>query len=205
MFKASNLPLLIFLILCLNVVIYIRASLTIVPVDMVFGECARNSGRTSAAINLYMLFMVGHYGLKSIYADEKRKNVFRVLITLFAVNHLVHFLFVSHYFKDKLLELNISHNLHGFITYLFIVAAPILLWRFNTLSKVLYYGIMLHLFNVTYLICITFYARYKPVDPAYLHRLGILVILAALGYILYRIYRERTIEFPRPQLCKPVA
>ena len=80
--------------------------MTIEDVDLVFGECARNSGRTSAALNLAILLMIGYFGLKKIYKEDDKKNVFRILITLFAVNHLIHFYFVAQNFKSQLLELD---------------------------------------------------------------------------------------------------
>lgn len=166
--------------------------MTIEDVDLIFGECARNSGRTAAAINLTILLMVGHIGLKSIYKEESKKNLFRTLITLFAINHLIHFYFVTQNFKSYEIELNISEQLQGFITFLFILIAPVVLWSFTRLSKLLYTGILIHLFNVTYFIAKSFYGRYKPIDPAYLHRLGILVMIAALVYVLYREYKDRS-------------
>lgn len=143
--------------------------------------------------------MVGHFGLKTIHAEEGKKNAFRMLLTLFAVNHLFHFYFVSHYFTDQHMDLAISHNIHGFITYMFVMFIPVVLWTRKKMTRVLYYTLILHLFNVTYFICITFYARYKPVDPAYLHRLGILVMIGALLNMLRKAYLQRTIPFPVPQ------
>ncbi len=163
--------------------------------DLVLAKCARNSARTSAAINLLTLFFLGYFGLKIIYKDEYKKNVFRILITLFAVNHLIHFFFVSQLYDLRLMQVEISHNLHGFITYLSILLLPLILWVFKNLNRLLYTIILLHIFNVTYFICISFYGRYKPIDPAYLHRLGILIMIGTVIYILYRVYRERMISF----------
>jgi len=192
--KKFRLPLLITVVLSLNVIIYFRAASTIEPLDMVFGECARNSGRTSAALNLAMLFMLGYLGLKTIFQQEKKKNIFRTLMTLFAVNHLVHFFFVSQYLKDHMVELNISENIHGFITFLLVVLFPILLWASKGLNRVLYIGVILHIFNVTYFISDTFLSRVKPEDPAYLHRIGVLIMIGVALYTLYRMFRERSIK-----------
>ncbi|MBK7966812.1 MAG: hypothetical protein IPK10_17185 [Bacteroidetes bacterium] len=126
--KKFSLPLLIAFVFILNGLIYLRAVMTIEDVDLIFGECARNSGRTAAAINLSILLMVGHVGLKSIYSEESKKNLFRTLITIFAINHLIHFYFVTQNFKSYELELNISEQLQGFITFLFILITPVVLW-----------------------------------------------------------------------------
>jgi hypothetical protein len=77
----------------MEVVIYLWAVWTTDP-EFVFNKCARNSGRVSSAVVLITLLMVGHYGLKVIYLNEKKKDAFRILITLFAFNHLIHF-FIS--------------------------------------------------------------------------------------------------------------
>ncbi len=192
--KNFSLPLLIALVFLLNGLIYLRAVMTIEDVDLIFGECARNSGRTAAAINLSILLMVGHVGLKSIYKEESQKNLFRTLITLFAINHLIHFYFVTQNFKSYGIELNISEQLQGFITFQFLLITPFILWSYSKLSKLLYFYILLHLFNVTYFIGKSFYGRYKPVDPAYLHRIGVLVMISAVIYILYREYKDRKIK-----------
>ena len=194
-----KLPLLIAFILCLNVVIYLRAPYEIVPSDNIFAECARNSGRTSAAINLLLLFMLGHFGLKTIYSDKVKLGLFQTLATLFAVNHLIHFFFVSQNFKLKGVELTIADSLHGFITFICLILLPVLLYTFKSLNKLLYFLILFHFFNITYLISKSFYSRYKPIDPAYLHRIGVLVMIMAIIYVLYRMYAERSSEFsPRP-------
>lgn len=189
-----RLPFFIVSIFCLNILIYYRAKLTIEPVELIFAECARNSGRTSAALNLFLLFMLGHFGLKRIYRENFKKNVFQLLITLFAVNHLIHFFFVWQNFNSQVTELNVSHNLHGFITFICLLLLPVAVFSFKKLNKMLYIFVLIHFLNVTYFISDTFYSRYKPVDPAYLHRLGILVMFGAILYVLYRAYAERVIK-----------
>jgi len=88
-------------IVLFNLLIYIRASETIENIGLVFGECARNSGRISAVLNLVILFLIGYFGLKTIYKIKTKTYLFQVLIILFGVNHLIHFIFVSYYFKSS--------------------------------------------------------------------------------------------------------
>lgn len=83
----------------LEAVIYLWAAWRTEP-EFVFDKCARNAGRTSSAIILITLLMVGYYGLKGMYLDDKKKDTFRILITLFAVNHLIHFFYVFMRFKS---------------------------------------------------------------------------------------------------------
>jgi hypothetical protein len=189
MLTKNKLPQLIACICCLEIVIYLWAVWT-TEAEFVFDKCARNSGRVSSMINLTILIMIGYYGFKKIYLDEKKKDTFRVLITLFAINHLVHFFYVFQNFKHHSLELSLSENMHGFITFIFILLVPIILWLYNNLNTVFYAGITLHLFNVSCFIMKTFYSKVKPDKPAYHNQLGIVVTTAALIYILYRIFRE---------------
>lgn len=179
------------LIFLLNIGIYFTA-LSTETSDRIFAECARNSGRTAAAINLILLLLIGFFGLKSIYKDEVKLRVFQLLITLFAVNHLIHFFFVYQNFKGQEMELNVSENLHGFITFISLLILPIIFYKFNRLSTFLYYYLIMHFFNVTYFIAISFYARYKPgIDEAYLHRIGILMMMFALLYVVIRVVLEQ--------------
>lgn len=179
------------LIVLLNVGIYFTAVLT-ESADRIFAECARNSGRTAAAINLILLFLIGHYGLKSIYKEKFKLKLFKLLISLFAVNHLIHFFFVYQNFNWHKMELNIYDNLHGFVTFISLLVLPIVVYRFNRLRKFLYYYLIIYFFNVTYFIGISFYARYKPgIDEAYLHRIGILMMILALLYVIFRFFPER--------------
>ena len=193
MFKVK-LPILISLIVILNLLIYFWAYFTIQPSETIFAECARNSGRTSAAINLILLLMLGYYGLKTIYRDKFKMKAYQILIILFTVNHLIHLLFVFQNFKLQEMELNVSENIHGFLTFICLILIPIIIFSYKNLSKVLYSLTLIHFFNITYFISISFYARYKPEDDAYLHRIGILVMITAMLYILYRVIIELLIN-----------
>ncbi|MFT5820061.1 MAG: hypothetical protein ACI8ZM_001295 [Crocinitomix sp.] len=190
MLKRYKLPLLLALLLCLEGIIYLWAAWTVEDPDFIFEKCTRNSGRVSAALNLMVLIMVGYYGLKKMYADNKLKNTFWKLMTLFAVNHIIHFFYIFNNFKSKEVELVLSENKHGIITFIFILLFPIILWAFKNLNKVLYWAIILHLFNVTSFMIKTFYGKIKPEKPAYLHQMGIAIMGIILIYILYRVVRE---------------
>jgi hypothetical protein len=137
-----------------------------------------------------ILLMIGYLGLKQIYLDNTKKDKLRIFITLFAVNHLVHFFYVFQTFKHHTMGLNISENKHGFTTFICILLIPIILWTFKNLNKALYICIILHLFNVSYFIMETFYNKIKPDKPAYHNQFGIAVTTASCIYILYRVFRE---------------
>ncbi|HSY76347.1 MAG TPA: hypothetical protein VK890_05795, partial [Bacteroidia bacterium] len=133
MLTKKRIPLLIAFIFCLEAVIYLWAVWT-TEAEFVFDKCARNAGRASSAIILITLLMVGYYGLKGIYLDDKKKNAFRVLITLFAINHLIHFFYVFMRFKSHSETIDIAENLHGFITFIFILIIPFILLACKNLN-----------------------------------------------------------------------
>lgn len=199
MLTKNKIPLLVASIICLEIVIYLWALWTstmdksnffAIEPAFIFDKCARNSGRVSSALNLFILLMIGYFGLSKIYNDNTKWDKLRILITLFAVNHLAHFFFVFQTFKQHTMAFNISENKHGFTTFICILIIPIILWTIKNLSKFLYLIIILHLFNVSYFIMETFYNKIKPDKPAYHNQFGILVTTVACVYILYRIFRE---------------
>ena len=199
MLTKDRMPLLILLVICLEGFIYLwafwtstfdRSNFFAIESEFIFDKCARSSGRVSSALNLIILFMIGYSGLKQIYHEDRTKDKFRILMTLFAVNHLVHFFFVFQTFKQHTMELNISDNLHGFITFICILILPVILWSLKNLNKALYFCIILHLFNVSYFIMETFYNKIKPEKPAYHNQFGIAITTAACFYVLYRVFRE---------------
>ena len=189
MLTKKRLPLLIAFIFVLEVVIYLWAVWVTEP-EFVSNKCARNAGRASEALNLTILIMVGYFGLKQIYADDKKKDAFIILMTLFAVNHLIHFYYVYQNFKTHAMVLDVSDNKHGFVTFICIVLMTIALWIFKNLNKVFYICILLHLFNASYFIMDTLNNKIKPDIITFHYKFGIVITSSALIYILYRVFRE---------------
>lgn len=206
MLTIKRIPLLIALICCIEVSIYLWAVWTTtfnmsnffaIQPEFVFDKCARIAGRVSSVLILISLIMVGYYGLKKIYADDKKKDSFLILITLFTLNHLIHLLFVILRFKSHGESINIDGpinvggTIHGVITFTFIVIVPFILWTYKHLNKFLYFLIILHLFNISCFIIKTFLGKVKPPDhPAYHNQFGIVIISSACLYILYRVFLE---------------
>lgn len=189
MLTKKRLPLTIALVFILESLIYLWARFA-TEADFVIDKCARNSGRVSSMLVLAILLVIGYFGLKKIVADPQMKNAFRVLITLFTINHFIHFGFVYLNFKQHEIELSIAENLHGFVTFLGILIVPVLLWSVQKVSRLLQIIIIVHLFNVSYFIMETFASKVKPGIPAYHNQLGIAVISLALVFVLYRVVRE---------------
>ena len=88
--------------------------------------------------------MLGYFGLKQMYGDVKKKDIFGVLVTLFAVNHFILFFFVFQTFKHHTMALRLSDNAHGFVTFVciqFFKQSVIHLYHPELIKcKLLYYG-----------------------------------------------------------------
>ncbi|MFZ4796876.1 MAG: hypothetical protein ACOYMA_05240 [Bacteroidia bacterium] len=199
MITKKRMPLLIAIICGLEVLIYLWSAWTstfqssnyfAIGPETIFDKCARLSGRISSVIMLISMLFVGYNGLKQIYRNEKKLDTFRVFITLFTFNHLIHFLFVFLRFKNNHATINIGENLQGFITFICIVTIPFILWTFKQLNWVLYLAIILHLFNVSYFMNKTFLSKISPEHPAYHNQFGIVVLTAACIFVLYSVYSD---------------
>jgi len=206
MLTRKRIPLLIAFICCIEILIYLWAVWTstldannffAIQSEFVFDKCARIAGRISSALILITLLMVGYNGLRKIYADDTKRDLFLISITLFTVNHLIHLLFVilrfrSHGESISLNEpLHIGGTIHGFTTFVFIIITPFILWSYKYLNKLLYSVIIFHLLNISCFIIKTFLGKIKlPDHPAYHNQFGIVVLTAACFYILYRVYIE---------------
>lgn len=194
------------IICCIEIAIYLwsawtgtfdRSNFFGIEPKYIFDKCARLSGRISSVIILITLFMVGYNGLKKMYGDEKKKESFLVLLTLFTCNHLIHLLFVILRFRShgKTISLydpiEIGGTLHGVITFASIIIIPFILWNYKSLNKLLHSVIILYLLNISSFIVKTFLGKVNPPDqPAYHNQLGIVLITTACIYILYRVYQE---------------
>jgi len=200
MFTEIKLPIFIAIIICLEVGIYFWAAWTAtlkegnffaIPHKVIFQKCARNSGRVSLILNLIILSMIGYFGLKQIYVEKAKLHMFLILITLFTINHLIHFFFISRNFKQKSATINVSEEKHGIITFVCITLFPIILWSFKNLNMMLYTCIILHLFNVSYVFMDVLYNKIRWKSKISFHnRLGIIVTTVACIYVVYRVFLE---------------
>lgn len=195
MLKKYRVVVLIILVFILEALIYFWAAWSTEDVTFIFAKAARNSGRASALLNLLILFSLGYYGLKQIYDNDKKRELFKYAITLYAVNHLIHFYYIFQNFKSQLKPLEFEHNEHGAITFAFILLFPFIIWSFKHINKVLYYGVVLHIINTTYFTIISFDSKIKPEDPAYLHQVGIGLMIALIFYAIYRVFMEKSSTF----------
>lgn len=206
MLTKKRLPQTLAIICCIEIFIYTWSRWTstfpagnffAIKPEFIFDKCARIAGRISSVLILLNLWMVGYFGLRKIYSDEKKKESFLILLTLFTCNHLIHLLFVILRFRSHGESISIHGPveiggiIHGIITFASIIVVPIVLWKFQSLNKLLYTVIIVHLLNISAFIIKTFWGKVKPPEhPAYHNQFGIVVIAAACLYVLYKAYLE---------------
>ena len=195
-----KLPFFIAIIACLEAGIYFWAAWTAtlkegnyfaIPHHLIFKKCARNSGRVSAALHLVILLMIGYFGLKQIYSEKTKLDMFLALITIFTINHLIHFFFISRNFKKNSKTINVSEEKHGIMTFVCITLFPIILWPLKNLNTALYIVIILHVFNVSFVFLDVLYNKIRCKSKVSIHnRFGILVTTLACLYVVYRVFLE---------------
>lgn len=188
----------ILIIFCLEVLIYVWSAWTAnlkkdnyfaISHQVIFEKCARNSGRVSALLNLVILLVVGYFGLKQIYSDKEKFDIFFNLITILTINHLIHFFYISRNFNRKSLKIKLSQEKRGIITYICITLFPILIWYFKNLNIVLYICIMLHLLNVSYVFILALNTKIRYKSKITIHnRFGIIATIAAWIFVVFRIF-----------------
>lgn len=199
MLTRNKLPLLILVVLSIELIIYLWALGTTRP-EFVFDKCARNSGRVSSIINFGLLLIIGFQGFRKIHFDQVLKDAFQVLITLFAVNHVVHLYFILRNFRHHQLELSLVEHLHGVFTFACVLTVPFVLWWFWRSRSWWDLVLVIHLINASYFIMKTFHSKIKPDHPAYHNQFGIVLTSAAIVYVLYRLVREYRPSLPNVQI-----
>ncbi len=197
MLKLDKLPLLILIIFMFNGIILLKEYYALEDIEYVFAEASRNSERLSLIINSIILIFIALMGLKRIYNRENLRNAFRILVTIFALNHLFHFFYGIMYFYFQSWDIASIENVHGYITLISIILFPIILWKVNKLNKVFYFGIILHLFNVSFYISETFYKRFTLPDPDYIHKTGMVIMAVLLFLVLFKEFKERSKKLVR--------
>lgn len=155
----------------------------------IFEKCARNSGRLSALLNLVILLMLGYLGLKQIYSKKEYFDIFFNLVTIFTINHLIHFFYISQNFKRKSLKIKLSEEKRGVFTYICITFFPIFIWYFNNLNTAVYICIILHLLNVSHVFVLALNTKIWVKSKITIHnRIGMIATIVAWIFVVYRVF-----------------
>jgi hypothetical protein len=182
------------LIAAAEAVVYTWAC-TVSPNDtMYFTLAARYSARISFLIFASLLCWMGISGLKTIYANENKRQLFVCILFSLALNHLIHFYFLAMNFEANGLELIVFKNLPGAATYVVLTVAPLLLWNKTDLTKRRYRMILSGFAMVSVLFIGTYIKRFSqemvvPVSR-YLLVFNLTTIVILIGLNVFRVVRE---------------
>lgn len=156
---------------------------------------ARYSARTSFVIIAALLLWIGISGLKRIYSDDRRRSIFLLTVSAFAINHLLHFIFIVLNYQANGLSLFSVKNTFGAIGYVMLSVAPIYLSSKERLTPSLYLQIyflltiLIAIFSFTYLGRFSKQVAMSSPLSVYTACLGLIGVLVLLN--VYRVIIER--------------
>lgn len=167
--------------------------------DINFSLKARYSARISFATLTIIGIWMAAIGLKNIFANDKKRQLFIGGILAFTINHLIHYWYLYQNFEANGLDISSKYISFGALSYLILTFVPILIWKWNQLTKSRYY--MLSGFIVLMIsICLyTYSSRFEsnlPLPPpswlfSIFIGIGGIVILGILG----RIWKDKNLVF----------
>ncbi len=163
-------------------------------IDFQFQLAARYSARVSFLLFVGILCWTGIKGVKHIYLNEKNRILFVSLLFLLALNHLIHFYFLSMNFEVRGMDLREFKNLPGAVAYIVLTLSPFFLWNKQELTRSRYQIILVGFTLVTLLFIGTYIKRLNqeleiPISSYLL--IGNLAVLSALVVVnILRIFTE---------------
>ncbi|SDL60022.1 hypothetical protein SAMN05421820_101855 [Pedobacter steynii] len=127
--------------------------------------CARYSARTSFFMLLAMLFWIGIQRLSKIYGKESTRTTFVSAMLCFAINHLIHFVYIVLHYRYQQLSLLKPGNIFGAIGYLGIIILPIYLLQKKSLTKERCIAIHIMIYTTTLIFLTTYLGRLSKELP----------------------------------------
>lgn len=156
---------------------------------------ARYSARISFAIIVLMLAWTGLAGLKRIYSKETSRELLMLSLLTFAVNHLIHFIFIVLNFRANGWSLLQARNGFGSIGYVLLSLAPLYLWKRKELNRSLHAQIGAFLLVVLSIFFITYFGRLSkqvPLSSPLLFYKVCLIFIAVIFLLnVYRFLADR--------------
>jgi hypothetical protein len=156
---------------------------------------ARYSARTSFIIISGILLLIGIKGLKQIYDHENLRQLFMMLLLAFAINHLIHFIFIVLNYNANNMQLFHLDNGFGAVGYVMLSLAPLYLWSKKKLTRSLHLQINAFLFIVISIFFILYLGKLNTVatlgSPLLLYGICLLVIVFITGINIYRFVQDR--------------
>jgi hypothetical protein len=162
---------------------------------LVYQLAARYSGRLSFMIFAGMMLFTGIVGLKQIFKTERLKSFFIILLSLFSVNHVLHFYFLAMSHLEQNETLLIPKNIIGGTAYILLILSPFYLFKREMTTKI-YWSVQSFLFLLTVIFFVSYLRRFMIEFPQPTH-IGVLYsIITTIGLLVflngYKVFKEST-------------
>jgi len=151
-----------------------------------FRHAARYSGRLSFGI-----FLVTFYKFAFGYPKALKNNItLRNCLTLFAINHIIHFGFLATNIYLNDIPIVPIKLLGGFLAYLMIVIAPFVLHKLKLALQLVYF------YYVCVVMIVTYVARakgdFEGVTPFWFHFFALGVLISCSLFFAWKLYSAST-------------
>ena len=160
-----------------------------------FSLAARWSARVSLAFLFYLSAWVSISGLKKIFKKERQRDVFILLVSMIAFNHLIHFVFfyINHVVNNY--DLFTLRSAGGVLGYVVLILAPFYLWNKKELTQMVYWPTMGTITLLLIISVVSYLGRWNKdlpmASPKELY-MGIMAVAIALLIMnVYRIFADR--------------
>jgi len=185
----------ILIILGLELFNYFWTSSITEDLDILYSLLARYSARISFVLLCLLGTWIAGIGLNNIFLNPSKRSLLLGGITAFTINHLIHYYFLYQNFQVSGLDISSKYISFGALGYLILTIAPIVLWRWKSLTLTRYYTINAFVISMISICIFTYFSRFGrelPLStPMWLFSVmigsGILVITLMIG----RIIKER--------------
>jgi len=182
-------------ILLLEIIVNIYTQDLSTNLDTLYSLRARYSARISFTILCTIGAWTTALGLNNIFINSHKRDLLIGGITAFSINHLIHYYFLYHNFEVNGLDISSKYISFGALAYVILSIAPVLVWRWATLTKARYYAIYGFLILMIGICIFTYSSRFGrslPMStPMWVFKvmigIGTTVILLMVG----RMIRER--------------
>lgn len=164
--------------------------------ELGFQLAARYSARFSFVIFCIILTFTGLLGLNKIYSSHSYRRIFIALIGGFALNHLIHFYFLTMNHIVQGIDLLILKNAFGSMAYLFLSFVPVYFWKRPKVSVKEYWTLQIYLLIISSFFIGAYVKRMKeeiifPSSEALLITHGV-ILVSLLILNIYRVFQEKS-------------
>ncbi len=189
----------ILIMIVLEVFVQSYASVITEDIDVLYSLRSRYSARISFAILSILGLWIASLGLHTIFANEEKRNILIGGITAFSINHLIHYFYLYNNFEVNDLDIQSKYVSFGALAYIVLALAPLVIWRWNTLTRGRYYLIYGFIILMISICIFTYSSRFGsslPMSPPmWVFRILIGIGVITIAIMVGRMIKERSHSF----------